>query len=59
MVEGVTYDGSAWPLPDDAISHLRSSGTFTRFLRHWVREQEAMTLMKGLRNACCIPSPGN
>jgi hypothetical protein len=27
------YTGDAWPLPEDATSHPRSAGTFTRFLR--------------------------
>ena len=33
MPDGSIYTGDAWPLPDEATSHPRSSGTFTRFMR--------------------------
>ncbi len=55
-LEGRTYDGGSWPLPDGAVSHPRSSGTFTRFLRHWVREREAMPLWEGLAKCTLIPA---
>ena len=55
-VDGVTYEGGAWPLPDDAVSHPRSSGTFTRFLRRWVRERGAVTLMEGLAKCTLVPA---
>ncbi len=55
-VDGVTYGGDAWPLPDGAVSHPRSSGTFTRFLRQWVRERQAVPLMEGLAKCTLIPS---
>ncbi|WP_158742949.1 amidohydrolase family protein [Acidisphaera sp. L21] len=54
--DGVTYNGDAWPLPDDAVSHPRSSGTFTRFLSRWVRERQAVSLMEGLRKCTLIPA---
>ena len=56
MPDGSTYVGDAWPLPAEASSHPRSSGTFTRFLRHWVRERQAMPLMDGLRKCTLIPA---
>lgn len=56
MVDGATYDGDAWPLPDGAVSHPRSAGTFTRFLRHWVRERQAISLMDALAKCTLIPS---
>ncbi len=55
-IDGATYEGGAWPLPDDAVSHPRSSGTFTRFLRHWVRERKAATLMEGLAKCTLVPA---
>jgi len=55
-VDGVTYGGDAWPLPDGAVSHPRSSGTFTRFLRQWVRERQAVPLMEGVAKCTLIPS---
>lgn len=54
--DGVTYAGDAWPLPEDAVSHPRSSGTFTRFLRHWVRERGAVPLMEGLAKCALVPA---
>lgn len=55
-VQGVTYHGDAWPLPDDAVSHPRSAGTFTRFLRHWIRERGALPLLDGLAKCTLIPA---
>ena len=54
--DGSVYTGDTWPLPDDASAHPRSSGTFTRFLRHWVREREALPLIEGLRKCTLIPA---
>jgi len=55
-LDGATYGGDAWPLPDTAVSHPRSSGTFTRFLRQWVRERKTMPLIEGLRKCSLIPA---
>ena len=55
-VGGVTYDGADWPLPEGAVSHPRSSGTFTRFLRHWVRERRALPLLEGVAKCTLIPA---
>jgi N-acyl-D-glutamate deacylase len=56
MPDGSTYTGDAWPLPDEATSHPRSSGTFTRFMRHWVRERQAVTLLDGIAKCTLIPA---
>ncbi len=56
MPDGSAYTGDAWPLPDEATSHPRSAGTFTRFLRHWVREREAVSLLEGVRKCALIPA---
>lgn len=56
LSDGSTYRGDAWPLPDDAVSHPRSSGTYARFLREWVRERKAVPLMEGLRKCTLIPA---
>src|SRR4051794_33523764 len=56
LPDGSTYTGDAWPLPADATSHPRSAGTFTRFLRHWVREREAVSLLEGVRKCALIPA---
>jgi N-acyl-D-aspartate/D-glutamate deacylase len=56
LSDGSTYTGDAWPLPDDATSHPRSAGCFTHFMRHWVRERQAVTLMEGVRKCALIPA---
>ena len=56
LPDGSTYTGDAWPLPDDATSHPRSAGCFTRFLRHWVRERQAVSLLDGIGKCTLIPA---
>src|ERR1700751_5525167 len=56
LSDGRTYTGDAWPLPDDATSHPRSAGCFTRFIREWGRERRAVSLMEGLRKCALIPA---
>ncbi|WP_158971620.1 amidohydrolase family protein [Chachezhania sediminis] len=54
--DGSIYDGDAWPLPDDAVSHPRSSGTFTKFLHDYVTVRGAVTLMEGLAKCTLYPA---
>jgi cytosine/adenosine deaminase-related metal-dependent hydrolase len=56
LSDGSAYTGDAWPLPDDATSHPRSAGCFTRFIREWVRERETVSLMEGIRKCSLIPA---
>jgi N-acyl-D-glutamate deacylase len=56
LADGSMYTGDAWPLPADATSHPRSAGTFTRFLRHWVRERQAVSLLEGVAKCSLIPA---
>ena len=56
LPDGTTYTGDAWPLPADATSHPRSAGTFTRFIRHWVRERKAIPLLEAVRKCSLIPA---
>ena len=56
LADGTNYTGDAWPLPDDASSHPRSAGCFTRFIRHWVRERQAVSLLEGVRKCTLIPA---
>jgi N-acyl-D-aspartate/D-glutamate deacylase len=56
LSDGSVYTGDAWPLPDDATSHPRSAGCFTRFIRHWVRERQAVSLLEGVRKCALIPA---
>lgn len=56
LSDGRTYTGDAWPLPADATSHPRSAGCFTRFIREWVRERQAVSLLEGVRKCALIPA---
>jgi N-acyl-D-glutamate deacylase len=54
--QGKPITGDVWPLPADAFAHPRSAGTFTRFLRDYVRERKKVTLIDGLRRMTLIPA---
>jgi N-acyl-D-glutamate deacylase len=54
--KGQPVTGDVWPLPVDAFAHPRSAGTFTRFLRDYVRERQKVTLVEGLRRMTLIPA---
>ena len=56
LSDGSPYTGDAWPLPDDATSHPRSAGCFTRFIREWVRERRTVSLLEGVRKCALIPA---
>ncbi len=56
LPDGSAYTGDAWPLPDDATSHPRSAGCFTRFIREWVRERQTVSLLDGVRKCALIPA---
>src|SRR6516162_9487166 len=56
LPDGTSYTGDAWPLPEDATSHPRSAGCFTRFIRQWVRERQAVSLLEGVRKCALIPA---
>jgi N-acyl-D-glutamate deacylase len=53
---GQPVAGDVWPLPEDAFAHPRSAGTFTRFLRDYVRERQLVTLHEGVRRMTLIPA---
>ena len=52
---GAIYTGEDWPLPDNVFSHPRSSGTFTRFFRQYVRERPLAGLMEAIAKCTLIP----
>lgn len=54
--DGRIYEGMEWPLPDDLSAHPRSSGTFTRFLRDYVKDREIMPLMEALAKCTILPA---
>lgn len=53
--DGLVVEGDR-PMPADAVSHPRTTGTFSRFLRAMVRETGALTLMEALRRCSLLPA---
>ncbi|NVN11706.1 amidohydrolase family protein [Nguyenibacter vanlangensis] len=56
LPDGTVYGGDAWPLPADAVSHPRSSGTFARFLRVYMRERGMLSLMEAMAKCSWLPA---
>ncbi|MDV4145174.1 amidohydrolase family protein [Shimia sp. FJ5] len=54
--DGSIYDGNDWPLPPEVSAHPRSSGTFTRFLREYMRERETMPLVEAIAKCTLYPA---
>lgn len=54
--EGTFYTGTDWPLPPETSAHPRSSGTFTRFLRLWARERQAVSWMEAIAKCTLYPA---
>ncbi|MDQ2094941.1 amidohydrolase family protein [Rhodalgimonas zhirmunskyi] len=54
--DGSIYDGDDWPLPSEVSAHPRSSGTFTRFLREYVRERAVIPLVEALAKCTIYPA---
>ncbi len=55
-VDGERITGDVWPLPAKAESHPRSAGTFSKFLRVYVREGGMISLSDALAKTSLIPA---
>lgn len=55
-VDGKKIDQTIWPLPENAWSHPRSAGTYARFLSHYVREQQAVSLLQAITRVSYGPA---
>lgn len=55
-VAGEPLPAGTWPLPDTAWSHPRSAGTFARFLRQYVFEREALSLLEAIERISFGPA---
>jgi N-acyl-D-glutamate deacylase len=55
-LNGKIIQENVWPLPVGARSHPRSAGTFSRFLKQYVRERQAISLLEGIRKLTLIPA---
>ncbi|MBB5518921.1 amidohydrolase family protein [Amphiplicatus metriothermophilus] len=56
QINGEEIASDVWPIPAHAESHPRSAGTFSKFLRVYVREQEAISLIDALAKTSLIPA---
>lgn len=53
---GMPYDPLTWPLPEDANAHPRAAGTYSRFLRIYVREREKISLLDAITRVSFRPA---
>jgi hypothetical protein len=49
-------DDNVWPLPQGAMTHPRTAGTFGRTLRMYVRENGDMDLVEAIRRSATLPA---
>jgi hypothetical protein len=49
-------DDNVWPLPEGALTHPRTAGTFGRTLRMYVRETGGMELVEAIRRSAALPA---
>ena len=52
----VTYTGDEWPLPDGLFTHPRSTGSFAKILRSYVRERGLLSLNEAIRKMSLLPA---
>jgi N-acyl-D-glutamate deacylase len=53
---GTEIDPNVWPLPNEAFSHPRSAGTFTRFLAQYVRERKLISWSDAIAKTSYLPA---
>lgn len=56
LPDGNIYEGEEWPLPASLSSHPRSCGTFSKFLREYVRERNAIGLAEAIAKCTIEPA---
>jgi N-acyl-D-glutamate deacylase len=49
-------EDGVWPLPKDAYAHPRTAGTFSKFIKLYVRDQKKISLMEAIRKVALIPA---
>lgn len=52
----VFIEENVWPLPKGSFAHPRSCGTFTKFIRMFVREQKQISILEAIRKTSLIPA---
>lgn len=56
LPDGSFVTGNTWPMPENAFSNPRSAGTFARFLREWVREDNQLSWPEAIAKVSLIPA---
>jgi Amidohydrolase family len=56
LVDGKALSRGTWPIPENARSHPRSAGTYSRFLRRYVRETKSVSLLEAIRRVSYGPA---
>ncbi|NOD92606.1 amidohydrolase family protein [Ruegeria sp. HKCCD4884] len=56
LPDGTPVMGSTWPVPENAQSNPRSAGTFAKFLRVWVREDQLLDWPQAIAKVSLIPA---
>jgi N-acyl-D-glutamate deacylase len=56
MLDDNLIDESIWPLPNGAWSHPRSAGTFSKFIRVYVIEQQKLSLLEAIERVSYGPA---
>ena len=54
--DGSSVKGNVWPLTKDMLSHPRSAGNYSKFLREYVRERKLLTWMDAFRKGSLMPA---
>jgi len=50
------YEGDEWPLPENVFGHPRSTGSYTKILRSYVRERGLLSLSEAIRKMSLMPA---
>jgi hypothetical protein len=53
---GTSGNSSGWPIEPGTLTHPRTSGTYSRVLRWYVRELGLVDLVEGIRRATLVPA---
>jgi N-acyl-D-glutamate deacylase len=56
LINGELVDEDIWPIPEKAWSHPRSAGTFSRFIRLYVRENQQISLLEAIKKLSYGPA---
>ncbi|MBY5947809.1 amidohydrolase family protein [Photobacterium rosenbergii] len=54
--DGSVIEDDVWPAPDNAFSHPRGAGCFSRLFARWVRERGVLPLMDAIEKCTLIPA---